>query len=226
MRVLRCATSTRATDSGGRQWQAMKQQRRSSRRRTPRPDAGRRRPADRRARVLRDPDRRRRRAGRRQPGAGHLLLRHQGQPAHRGAALVGACPSTRRSRRCCATTPALRDRLENLVAWTCLPDEQARPAGDWGLWFDLWAQAFRHPEVKKDRVAARPAVARPDRAGRPGRASTPARSARSTSRRSPSCGPPCSTAWSCRSPSTTPSSTALRPADGPRDVALKELGLA
>ena len=23
---------------------------------------------------------------------------------------------------------------------------------DWGLWFDLWAQAFRHPEVKKDRV--------------------------------------------------------------------------
>jgi hypothetical protein len=24
--------------------------------------------------------------------------------------------------------------------------------GDWGLWFDLWAQAFRHPEVKKDRA--------------------------------------------------------------------------
>ena len=23
---------------------------------------------------------------------------------------------------------------------------------DWGLWFDLWAQAFRHPEVKKDRA--------------------------------------------------------------------------
>ena len=25
--------------------------------------------------------------------------------------------------------------------------------GTWGLLFDLWAQAFRHPEVKKDRVA-------------------------------------------------------------------------
>ena len=24
--------------------------------------------------------------------------------------------------------------------------------GAWGLWFDLWAQAFRHPEVAKDRI--------------------------------------------------------------------------
>lgn len=43
-------------------------------------------------------------------------------------------------------------RLETLVAWTCLPEEQELAPGTWGLWFDLWAQAFRHPEIKKDRV--------------------------------------------------------------------------
>lgn len=48
-------------------------------------------------------------------------------------------------------TPALRDRIETLVNW-CLPDAREVPP-DWGLWFDLWAQAFRHPEVKKDRAA-------------------------------------------------------------------------
>ncbi len=48
-------------------------------------------------------------------------------------------------------TPALRDRIESLVNW-CLPDARKAPS-DWGLWFDLWAQAFRHPEVKKDRAA-------------------------------------------------------------------------
>ena len=48
-------------------------------------------------------------------------------------------------------TPALRDRIESLVTW-CLPDAREVPS-DWGLWFDLWAQAFRHPEVKKDRAA-------------------------------------------------------------------------
>ena len=48
-------------------------------------------------------------------------------------------------------TSALRDRIENLVT-ACLPVADEIP-DDWGLWFDLWAQAFRHPEVKKDRVA-------------------------------------------------------------------------
>ena len=48
-------------------------------------------------------------------------------------------------------TPALRDRIESLVDW-CLPDAGEVPP-DWGLWFDLWTQAFRHPEVKKDRAA-------------------------------------------------------------------------
>ena len=50
------------------------------------------------------------------------------------------------------TTTSFQDRLETLVAWTLLPDAQGELPGDWGLWFDLWAQAFRHAEVKKDRV--------------------------------------------------------------------------
>ena len=47
-------------------------------------------------------------------------------------------------------TPSLRARIENLVE-ACLPESEDVP-DDWGLWFDLWAQAFRHPEVKKDRA--------------------------------------------------------------------------
>ena len=50
------------------------------------------------------------------------------------------------------STGKLRDRLETLVEWTLLPDKQQALTSDWGLWFDLWAQAFRHPEVKKDRA--------------------------------------------------------------------------
>jgi len=50
------------------------------------------------------------------------------------------------------TTEKLRDRLETLVEWTLVADKQEALTGDWGLWFDLWAQAFRHPEVKKDRA--------------------------------------------------------------------------
>jgi AcrR family transcriptional regulator len=51
-----------------------------------------------------------------------------------------------------AVDPGIVPRLEKLVAWTCLPEELEQTPGTWGLWFDLWAQAFRHPEVKKDRV--------------------------------------------------------------------------
>jgi AcrR family transcriptional regulator len=50
------------------------------------------------------------------------------------------------------STDKLRDRLEILVEWTLVSDKQQDITGDWGLWFDLWAQAFRHPEVKKDRA--------------------------------------------------------------------------
>ena len=50
------------------------------------------------------------------------------------------------------TTTTIRARLETLVEWTLVADKQEALTGDWGLWFDLWAQAFRHPEVKKDRA--------------------------------------------------------------------------
>ncbi|HET8663919.1 MAG TPA: TetR/AcrR family transcriptional regulator [Nocardioides sp.] len=50
------------------------------------------------------------------------------------------------------STEKLRDRLEVLVEWNIVADKQQDITGDWGLWFDLWAQAFRHPEVKKDRA--------------------------------------------------------------------------
>ena len=50
------------------------------------------------------------------------------------------------------STDKLRDRLEILVEWTLVADKTESVTGDWGLWFDLWAQAFRHPEVKKDRA--------------------------------------------------------------------------
>ncbi len=44
------------------------------------------------------------------------------------------------------------ERLSLLVRWTCVPENAGDVPGSWGLWFDLWAQAFRHPEVKQDRV--------------------------------------------------------------------------
>ena len=50
------------------------------------------------------------------------------------------------------STTKIRERLEILVEWTLVADKQVGLTGDWGLWFDLWAQAFRHPEVKKDRA--------------------------------------------------------------------------
>jgi AcrR family transcriptional regulator len=51
-----------------------------------------------------------------------------------------------------ASTTSVTKRLETLVRLTCVPQTQDEIPGAWGLWFDLWAQAFRHPEVKKDRV--------------------------------------------------------------------------
>jgi AcrR family transcriptional regulator len=51
-----------------------------------------------------------------------------------------------------ADTTSMVKRLETLVAWTCMPQPKEEVPGAWGLWFDLWAQAFRHPEIKKDRV--------------------------------------------------------------------------
>jgi len=45
-----------------------------------------------------------------------------------------------------------RQRLELLVRLTCIPQGDDEIPGAWGLWFDLWAQAPRHPEIAKDRI--------------------------------------------------------------------------
>jgi AcrR family transcriptional regulator len=49
-------------------------------------------------------------------------------------------------------TRTLRSRLETLVRWTCEPQKADEVPGAWGLWFDLWATAFRVDEVGRDRV--------------------------------------------------------------------------
>ena len=51
-----------------------------------------------------------------------------------------------------AEVPSLRDRLSLLIRWTCVPERDGDIPGAWGLWFDLWAQAFRHNEIKAGRV--------------------------------------------------------------------------
>ncbi len=71
-----------------------------------------------------------------------------------------------------AEIPSLHERLSLLIKWTCVPGSnvagraapgsnvagRAAPEADdeipgaWGLWFDLWAQAFRHNEIKAGRA--------------------------------------------------------------------------
>jgi AcrR family transcriptional regulator len=51
-----------------------------------------------------------------------------------------------------AATASLRQRLETLVELTCVPDGAGDLPGAWGLWFDLWAQAFRQPQIERDRI--------------------------------------------------------------------------
>ena len=51
-----------------------------------------------------------------------------------------------------AEIPSLHERLSLLIKWTCVPEADAEPLGTWGLWFDLWAQAFRHDEIKAGRA--------------------------------------------------------------------------
>ncbi len=54
--------------------------------------------------------------------------------------------------RMLAEIPLLHERLSLLIKWTCVPEAENEIPGAWGLWFDLWAQAFRHDEVKAGRV--------------------------------------------------------------------------
>jgi AcrR family transcriptional regulator len=51
-----------------------------------------------------------------------------------------------------AEVTSLRERLSLLIKWTCVPSADNEIPGAWGLWFDVWAQAFRHEEVKAGRV--------------------------------------------------------------------------
>ena len=195
----------------------------------PRADAARGGRADRRARLLRDPDRRRGPAGRRQPGAGHLLLRHQGRAAHRGAALLRAVVLRRTSTAELERLRTARERLEMLVRTTCVPAGEGEIPGAWGLWFDLWAQAFRHPEVAKDRIeldqrwrdTIAQVVARRPGARRDRRPSTPTRS-RS---RSPRCSTGCRSRSRCEDPVGRPGA-GVRDRDGLRGQASSDVAVA
>lgn len=51
-----------------------------------------------------------------------------------------------------AEVASVRERLSLLIKWTCAPRTDDEIPGTWGLWLDLWAQAFRHSEVKAGRV--------------------------------------------------------------------------
>jgi AcrR family transcriptional regulator len=53
-----------------------------------------------------------------------------------------------------AEVRSLRERLSLLIRWTCVPEGHGADEipGAWGLWFDLWAQAFRHDEVRAGRI--------------------------------------------------------------------------
>ncbi|MGO9163224.1 MAG: TetR/AcrR family transcriptional regulator [Streptosporangiaceae bacterium] len=46
-----------------------------------------------------------------------------------------------------AALSSAADRLEEIVAMTCLPEDEPEPLGSWELWLDLWAQAARNSAV-------------------------------------------------------------------------------
>lgn len=64
---------------------------------------------------------------------------------------------------------SLWERIETLVRLTFAEESQGEVKGQWGLWFDLWNEAFRHPQVAADRRALdeqwRGLIARVVRAG-------------------------------------------------------------
>lgn len=45
----------------------------------------------------------------------------------------------------------LVERLTRLVDLTISVGSQGEVQGHWGLWLELWCEAFRHPEVARDR---------------------------------------------------------------------------
>jgi len=50
-----------------------------------------------------------------------------------------------------AALDTAQERLEAIVALTCLPSEETGIGDSWTLWLDLWAQAARHPAVARVR---------------------------------------------------------------------------
>lgn len=46
---------------------------------------------------------------------------------------------------------SLAERLDTLVDLTISMESEGEERGHWGLWFELWCEAFRHPEVAEDR---------------------------------------------------------------------------
>lgn len=51
------------------------------------------------------------------------------------------------SQRRMEALPTAAGRLEELVAMSCLPEDDVEPHSSWLLWLDFWAQAARNPEV-------------------------------------------------------------------------------
>ena len=48
-----------------------------------------------------------------------------------------------------ATLPSAAERLEEIVAMSCLPEADTEPHSSWTLWLDFWTLAARSPEVAK-----------------------------------------------------------------------------
>ena len=111
-----------------------------------------------------------------------------------------------------AEVSSLRERLSLLIKWTCVPEGKDEIPGAWGLWFDLWAQAFRHDEIKAGRVELdarwRKMIVDAIKSGE-------LDSTRSTPGCSRWSSPPCSTACPSRSRLTTRRSTRTLPTTSP-----------
>jgi AcrR family transcriptional regulator len=50
-----------------------------------------------------------------------------------------------------AALPTAARRLEEIVAMSCLPQDEGTYEDTWAIWLDLWATAVRHPEVRQVR---------------------------------------------------------------------------
>jgi AcrR family transcriptional regulator len=46
-----------------------------------------------------------------------------------------------------AQLPTATARIEEIVAMSCLPEDDPEPGSSWQLWLDFWAQAARNPEA-------------------------------------------------------------------------------